>query len=167
VRVQGASCVLYGLGVSERRLLGWSALSGLCVPRSQSAQSNRLTALLTTREPTASERLDRSHAEAERKKEACSINQSLSALGDVFGALSSKTPHVPYRNSKLTYLLQVGFTALRAGLGLHGSAACISRSLYPISPHILTAPPFCSPPLLFTTRLDKTNSPASAAAARR
>jgi len=55
-----------------------------------------------------SERLDRSLAEAERKKEACSINQSLSALGDVFGALSSKSAHVPYRNSKLTYLLQVG-----------------------------------------------------------
>lgn len=55
-----------------------------------------------------SERLDRSLAEAERKKEACSINASLSALGDVFGALSAKSAHVPYRNSKLTYLLQVG-----------------------------------------------------------
>lgn len=55
-----------------------------------------------------SERLDRSLAEAERKKEACAINQSLSALGDVFAALQAKSAHVPYRNSKLTYLLQVG-----------------------------------------------------------
>lgn len=54
-----------------------------------------------------SERLDRSMVEDMRKREACSINQSLSALGDVFAALSSKTSHVPYRNSKLTYLLQV------------------------------------------------------------
>lgn len=57
--------------------------------------------------PPCSERLDRSLAEDQRKKEACAINQSLSALGDVFASLSSRSSHVPYRNSKLTYLLQV------------------------------------------------------------
>lgn len=44
--------------------------------------------------------------EGARQKEACAINKSLSALGDVFAALSSKAGHVPYRNSKLTHLLQ-------------------------------------------------------------
>jgi kinesin family protein C1 len=34
------------------------------------------------------------------------INKSLSALADVFVAKGKKQPHVPYRNSKLTWLLQ-------------------------------------------------------------
>lgn len=55
-----------------------------------------------------SERLDRSGAgsDAQRLKETQSINKSLSCLGDVFTALSNRSSHVPYRNSKLTYLLQ-------------------------------------------------------------
>ena len=38
-------------------------------------------------------------------KEAQSINRSLSALGDVIANLGSGSQHVPYRNSKLTWLL--------------------------------------------------------------
>merc|ERR1712056_156440 len=34
------------------------------------------------------------------------VNKSLSALGDVVQALVAKTPHVPYRNSKLTMMLK-------------------------------------------------------------
>ncbi|KAH9778674.1 kinesin-like protein KIN-14K [Citrus sinensis] len=53
-----------------------------------------------------SERVDRSEATGDRLKEAQHINKSLSALGDVIFALAQKSPHVPYRNSKLTQVLQ-------------------------------------------------------------
>lgn len=53
-----------------------------------------------------SERVGKSGAEGSRLREAQHINKSLSALGDVIAALRSRHGHVPFRNSKLTYLLQ-------------------------------------------------------------
>ncbi|XP_056134154.1 kinesin-like protein KIFC3 isoform X2 [Lampris incognitus] len=53
-----------------------------------------------------SERIAKSGAEGSRLREAQCINKSLSALGDVINALRSKHSHVPFRNSRLTYLLQ-------------------------------------------------------------
>ncbi|KAL7114755.1 hypothetical protein ACP275_04G141700 [Erythranthe tilingii] len=53
-----------------------------------------------------SERIDRSEVTGDRLKEAQHINKSLSALGDVIFALAQKNSHVPYRNSKLTQVLQ-------------------------------------------------------------
>ncbi len=56
-----------------------------------------------------SERLAKSLAGDDPKtlKETQSINQSLSVFGQVFSALLAKAAHVPFRNSKLTHLLQV------------------------------------------------------------
>lgn len=53
-----------------------------------------------------SERQSKSGATADRLKEASKINRALSSLGNVISALAEKSPHVPYRDSKLTRLLQ-------------------------------------------------------------
>ncbi|KAJ0610172.1 putative minus-end-directed kinesin ATPase [Helianthus annuus] len=53
-----------------------------------------------------SERVDKSEVTGDRLKEAQHINKSLSALGDVISSLAQRNAHVPYRNSKLTQLLQ-------------------------------------------------------------
>ncbi|XP_054720826.1 kinesin-like protein KIF11 [Uloborus diversus] len=53
-----------------------------------------------------SENVGRSGAVDKRAREAGNINQSLLTLGRVITALIEKQPHVPYRESKLTRLLQ-------------------------------------------------------------
>jgi hypothetical protein len=54
-----------------------------------------------------SERQAKTGAAGTRLKEATKINLSLSALGNVISALvDGKSTHIPYRDSKLTRLLQ-------------------------------------------------------------
>lgn len=56
-----------------------------------------------------SERLKRTMATGDRAREGIAINSGLLALGNVISALgdkSKKSSHVPYRDSKLTRLLQ-------------------------------------------------------------
>jgi kinesin family protein C1 len=71
-----------------------------------SATGERCEGTLNLVDLAGSERLKHSQAEGERMKETQSINKSLSCLGDVIEALGRNSGHIPYRNSKLTHLLQ-------------------------------------------------------------
>ena len=61
-----------------------------------------------------SERIHSSQVSGDRLRETQNINRSLSCLGDVIHALNTPDRngkrHVPFRNSKLTYLLQYSLT---------------------------------------------------------
>ncbi|XP_023267336.1 kinesin-like protein klp-3 [Seriola lalandi dorsalis] len=61
---------------------------------------------LTLCDLAGSERISKTEAEGQRLVEAAAINKSLTALGQVFSALKCNALHIPFRNSKLTHLLQ-------------------------------------------------------------
>jgi hypothetical protein len=68
-----------------------------------------LTSKLHFVDLAGSERLKRTQAQGARVKESISINSGLLALGNVISALGDphkRSTHIPYRNSKLTRLLQ-------------------------------------------------------------
>jgi len=71
-----------------------------------SATNERCEGTLNLVDLAGSERLKHSQAEGDRMKETQNINKSLACLGDVIEALGRGSGHVPYRNSKLTHLLQ-------------------------------------------------------------
>ncbi|KAI7859176.1 P-loop containing nucleoside triphosphate hydrolase protein, partial [Circinella umbellata] len=79
-----------------------------------------------------SERLKRTAAEGDRRKEGININAGLLALGNVISALgdpSKRGTHVPYRDSKLTRLLQDSLGGSATTLMI----ACASPTEYNLS----------------------------------
>eukprot|EP00729_Bicosta_minor_P011761 gene11761-25594_t len=68
----------------------------------------KTSAKLTLVDLAGSERLDKLHSNGNPKRlaETVSINKSLTALGQVFSNIHSGAKHIPYRNSKLTHVLQ-------------------------------------------------------------
>ena len=68
--------------------------------------SSFLSAKLNLVDLAGSERITLSGAKGARLEETKAINQSLSALANVIAALIKHRPHIPYRDSKLTRLLQ-------------------------------------------------------------
>ncbi|KAK4222991.1 putative kinesin-like protein [Podospora fimiseda] len=71
-----------------------------------SATHERCEGTLNLVDLAGSERLKHSQVEGERMRETQNINKSLACLGDVIEALGKGSSHIPYRNSKLTHLLQ-------------------------------------------------------------
>lgn len=86
-----------------------------------------------------SERIKVSGVTGAGLREATNINSSLSALGDVMQALDQKQKHVPYRNSKLTFLLQVRSRPAQAP-GLRAPPRCGGGGALSTRPALLALP---------------------------
>ncbi|XP_053537198.1 kinesin-like protein KIFC3 [Ictalurus punctatus] len=82
------------------------ALLTITVQGTDLATGTKTTGKLNLVDLAGSERVSKSGAEGERLKEAQNINRSLLALGDVIQALRGRHTYIPFRNSRLTYLLQ-------------------------------------------------------------
>lgn len=80
----------------------------IIVQMKENSDDNELlkTAKLNLVDLAGTENISKSGAADKRARETKNINQSLLALGRVITALVHKTSHIPYRESKLTRLLQ-------------------------------------------------------------
>ncbi|CEP02042.1 hypothetical protein PBRA_002307, partial [Plasmodiophora brassicae] len=75
-------------------------ISGHCIATGRSYRSR-----INLVDLAGSENMERSGLSGTRLTESKHINQSLSALGGVFHALSTNRAHIPFRDDKLTYIL--------------------------------------------------------------
>ena len=79
-----------------------------------------------------SERAKKTQATGDRLKEGININRGLLSLGNVISALGEEKPpkHVPYRDSKLTRMLQGESEGSGEVWGCKRKKVCVSYGLY-------------------------------------
>ncbi|EME29382.1 kinesin family member [Galdieria sulphuraria] len=104
----------------------------LCVLKLRGGPEN--TGTLYIADLAGSERVTHSHVQGERLDETKHINRSLSCLADVFSALRSQQAHIPYRNSRLTFLLRPALSKSgKAMLIIHVRYVVDFNNLWPFS----------------------------------
>jgi kinesin family member C2/C3 len=93
---------------SSSRLIRSHFIVLIKVHRTKMSTGHTTTGQLYFVDLAGSERMKLGDATGGQLREAQSINKSLTALGDVMAGLAAKHKHkhIPYRNSKLTFLLQ-------------------------------------------------------------
>ena len=72
-----------------------------------------------------SERVSRSKVSGVGMQEALAINSSLTALGKCIKSLTERASHIPFRESKLTYILQVLPSAVCACVLAMTAVCCV------------------------------------------
>jgi hypothetical protein len=102
------------------------ALLVLTIDKHMLGEGRMKTSQLYLVDLCGSEKLSKTGATDQRLKEAQTINRSLLSLGNVVQALVDKKRHVPYRDSKLTRLLQNSF----GGNSITSLILCCSSNSY-------------------------------------
>ncbi|XP_072500016.1 kinesin-like protein KIF25 isoform X2 [Notamacropus eugenii] len=91
---------------SEKACFSPRGLSPAPIPLDPTEQHKQVQTKLQLVDLAGSECIGMSGVTGTILRETSFINRSLAALADVLGALSEHRGHIPYRNSKLTHLLQ-------------------------------------------------------------
>jgi hypothetical protein len=108
----------------------------------RSAEGSTKSGQLNLVDLAGSEKVGKTGAAGQTLEEAKMINKSLSALGQVIKALADGKAHVPYRDSKLTRILQVGDPPIILPSPSHHPLAHLSSLSHRPLNHLSSSHPF-------------------------